>query len=101
MDRNIIPNVSVIMGIYNCAGTLEKAVKCIQNQTYDYWELIMCDDCSSDFSDLSPRGLRSGLRKGSPASFFPDPSCNFSGHPPIPSCRTALTGPAWSWEYSR
>lgn len=44
----IKPLVSVIMGIYNCAGTLEKAVKCIQNQTYDYWELIMCDDCSSD-----------------------------------------------------
>lgn len=42
------PLVSVIMGIYNCAETLEKAVKCIQNQTYDYWELIMCDDCSSD-----------------------------------------------------
>ena len=29
----IKPLVSVIMGIYNCAGTLEKAVKCIQNQT--------------------------------------------------------------------
>ena len=42
------PLVSVIMGIYNCAETLEKAVRCIQNQTYENWELIMCDDCSTD-----------------------------------------------------
>lgn len=40
--------ISVIMGIYNCATTLEDAVKCIQNQTYTNWELIMCDDGSSD-----------------------------------------------------
>lgn len=42
------PLVSVIMGIYNCSDTLEKAVKCIQEQSYDTWELIMCDDCSTD-----------------------------------------------------
>ena len=42
------PLVSVLMGIYNCADTLEEAVDCIINQTYDNWELIMCDDCSSD-----------------------------------------------------
>lgn len=43
-----MPKVSVIMGIYNCADTLEEAVDCIINQTYKNWELIMCDDCSSD-----------------------------------------------------
>lgn len=42
------PLVSVLMGIYNCADTLEEAVNCIINQTYTNWELIMCDDCSSD-----------------------------------------------------
>lgn len=42
------PLVSVIMGIYNCADTLESAVECIINQTYSYWELIMCDDGSTD-----------------------------------------------------
>lgn len=42
------PLVSVLMGIYNCADTLEEAVDCIINQTYENWELIMCDDCSSD-----------------------------------------------------
>ena len=42
------PTISVVMGIYNCAKTLEVAVDCIINQTYTDWELIMCDDCSTD-----------------------------------------------------
>lgn len=40
--------ISVIMGIYNCSKTLNEAVECILNQTYTNWELIMCDDGSSD-----------------------------------------------------
>ncbi|MBQ7573021.1 MAG: glycosyltransferase [Clostridia bacterium] len=40
--------VSVIMGIYNCADTLPEAIECILNQTYTNWELIMCDDGSTD-----------------------------------------------------
>ncbi|MBQ2661097.1 MAG: glycosyltransferase [Clostridia bacterium] len=40
--------VSVLMGIYNCASTLEEAVDSIIAQTYGDWELIMCDDGSSD-----------------------------------------------------
>lgn len=40
--------VSVLMGIYNCAMTLETAVSSIINQTYTNWELILCDDGSSD-----------------------------------------------------
>lgn len=43
-----MPRVSVLMGIYNCADTLEEAVNCIINQTFTDWELIMCDDCSTD-----------------------------------------------------
>ena len=43
-----MPQVSVLMGIYNCADTLEEAVQCIIDQTYPNWELIMCDDCSTD-----------------------------------------------------
>lgn len=40
--------VSVIMGIYNCAGTLPEAIDSILSQTYTYWELVLCDDGSSD-----------------------------------------------------
>lgn len=40
--------ISVLMGIYNCEKTLEKAIKSILDQTYTNWELIMCDDGSKD-----------------------------------------------------
>ena len=40
--------ISVIMGIYNCESTLEKAIDSIISQTYQNWELILCDDCSTD-----------------------------------------------------
>ena len=42
------PVISILMGIYNCADTLEKAVDSILMQSYKNWELIMCDDCSQD-----------------------------------------------------
>lgn len=41
-------NVSIIMGVYNCATTLEAAVSSITDQTYSDWELILCDDGSQD-----------------------------------------------------
>lgn len=40
--------VSVIMGIYNCEKTLNYAIDSILAQTYTNWELILCDDCSTD-----------------------------------------------------
>lgn len=42
------PLVSVIMGVFNCEGTLPEAVACLTGQTYKNWELIMCDDASTD-----------------------------------------------------
>lgn len=42
------PKISIIMGIYNCSDYLEEAVKCVINQTFKEWELIMCDDGSTD-----------------------------------------------------
>lgn len=43
-----MPRVSIIMGIYNCESTLARSIDSIINQTYTDWELIMCDDCSTD-----------------------------------------------------
>lgn len=40
--------VSIIMGIYNCEDTLGEAIESIISQTYTHWELIMCDDGSTD-----------------------------------------------------
>lgn len=40
--------ISIIMGIYNCAETLGEAIESIVDQTYTDWELIMCDDGSTD-----------------------------------------------------
>lgn len=42
--------VSIIMGVYNGENTLEDAIKSILKQTYKDWELIICDDCSTDDS---------------------------------------------------
>lgn len=36
------------MGVYNCEATLQESVESILNQSYEDWELIICDDCSSD-----------------------------------------------------
>lgn len=40
--------ISVIMAIYNCAEFLSDAIESILNQTYTNWELILCDDASTD-----------------------------------------------------
>ena len=42
------PKVSVIMGIYNCADTLDEAIGSLIAQTYQDFEIIMCDDASTD-----------------------------------------------------
>ena len=42
------PLISVLMGVYNCADTVEEAIGSIIGQTVTDWELIICDDGSSD-----------------------------------------------------
>ena len=42
--------VSIIMGVFNGANTLEDSINSILKQTYKDWELIICDDCSTDNS---------------------------------------------------
>lgn len=43
-----MPKISVLMGAYNCAETIGKSIESIQAQTVTDWELIICDDGSSD-----------------------------------------------------
>ncbi|WP_346684018.1 glycosyltransferase family 2 protein [Anaerostipes butyraticus] len=48
VKKKTIPQVSIIMGIYNCEDTLEEAIESILRQTFTDWEFIMCDDGSTD-----------------------------------------------------
>jgi len=41
------PMISVIMGSYNSNYKINEAIKSIFEQTFDDWELIICDDCSN------------------------------------------------------
>ena len=40
--------ISVIMGIYNCASTLQEALDSLYSQTFQDFEIILCDDVSKD-----------------------------------------------------
>lgn len=55
--------ISVIMGIYNCESTLPQAVESILHQTYSNWELIMCDDGSTDHTYEVARRLAEGDKR--------------------------------------
>lgn len=48
MNNATRPLISVMMGVYNCAATVEEAIQSIINQTVTDWEFIICDDGSSD-----------------------------------------------------
>jgi len=64
--------ISVIMPAYNAARTLSQAVRSVQSQTLRNWELVICDDCSSDdtisllksISDPRVRWIRNSTNLG-------------------------------------
>lgn len=43
-----MPKVSILMGIYNCASTLQEALDSLYAQTYQDFEIILCEDGSKD-----------------------------------------------------
>lgn len=45
-----IPLVSIITPSYNCAEFIGETIKSIQSQTYENWEMLITDDCSTDNS---------------------------------------------------
>ena len=47
---NKVPKISVLMGAYNCGKTIGASLESIQAQTFTDWEIIVCDDGSSDNS---------------------------------------------------
>ena len=42
------PRASVIMGAYNCAGTIDAAIRSVVEQSFRDWEFVICDDASTD-----------------------------------------------------
>jgi glycosyltransferase involved in cell wall biosynthesis len=42
--------VSVIMPCFNCQNYVGLAIESVLNQTYQFWELLICDDSSDDNS---------------------------------------------------
>ena len=59
---NSQPLVSVIMGIYNCADTLAECLDSLLVQTYQNFEIIMCNDGSTDNTLKSQSSIRISIR---------------------------------------
>jgi glycosyltransferase involved in cell wall biosynthesis len=48
--------VSIIMPSYNTGGFIAQSIQSVQNQTYQNWEMIIVDDCSTDNTDAVVEG---------------------------------------------
>ena len=68
--------VSIIMPSYNCGHYIEGTIKSVQSQTYQNWEILFVDDCSTDgteeivkrFKDHRIRFFKNGKNSGAAVS---------------------------------
>ncbi len=52
-----MPRVSVIIPASNAQEYIEQALRSVQSQTSDDWEIVVCDDCSTDGTTEVARGF--------------------------------------------
>ena len=45
MERQL---VSIVTPTYNCSKFIVETIKSVQSQTYENWEMLIVDDCSTD-----------------------------------------------------
>ena len=50
MENKSFGLVSIVMPLYNCEQYIAKSIESVINQTYQDWELLIVDDCSTDKS---------------------------------------------------
>lgn len=50
MKKESLPLVSVIIACYNAEQYIDMCLNSLKNQTYQNFEIIICDDCSTDHS---------------------------------------------------
>jgi glycosyltransferase involved in cell wall biosynthesis len=71
---NTSPRISIVMGTFNRAHMIGRAIEALRRQTFSDWELIIADDASSDdtpgtvraWADREPRivSLRNDVNQG-------------------------------------
>jgi glycosyltransferase involved in cell wall biosynthesis len=72
MSEHAAPLVSVVMPIYNVSAYLAEAIESVRAQTYPNWELLLCDDGSTDgsseiaarYAALDPEQIRHLAHEG-------------------------------------
>jgi glycosyltransferase involved in cell wall biosynthesis len=52
-----MPRVSVIIPAFNAEQHIEETLRSVQSQTYDDWEIVLCDDGSTDRTVERARGV--------------------------------------------
>jgi teichuronic acid biosynthesis glycosyltransferase TuaG len=52
-----MPRVSVIIPAFNAEEHIEQTLRSVRSQTYEDWEVVLCDDCSTDRTAELARGF--------------------------------------------